>query len=945
MESSLENILRDCYITTSFSTHVSLIHPKGKYAIGRENHEKFMTIYCDRIKNGYPHPMGLAEISSEYMPLVVDIDLKVTSESNESPQPRELYQIEQVKEIIEIYQSVIRDTIPEWSSSDLTCVLLEKPPYISGNWIKNGFHLHFPYLFLSKTDTKLYIIPQVKETVKSRNIFSYLNIEDSSSVVDDATCVVPWLMYGSKKSPEASPYLVTKIFNESLEELTMSQAFKDIKIYGPSDNPIDITDNEEYYLPYILSVCSINKTFKTVHNNSNSTSVEIIPAKHVVYTSTTTKQTLIEAKELFAMISDWRADNYHEWINIGWILYNIGEGSDEAFSMWLEFSERSVDKYSESTCTQLWNRMVKKRLTIGSLKYYARIDSPEAYAEYRKKHTENFITKGVDGSHNDIAKVLHSEYSTEFVCASICDKLWYQFNNHRWEEIENGVYLRKRISNQIVSKYDNISHDMLQKANESDDKVAEMMYNQRLKQVQKLIGHLKSHPYKNNVMNEASEEFYDSAFRNKLDQNAHLFAFMNGVYDLNLNIFRNGMPEDYISKTCPIEYVHYTRNSQEVVDVIEFFHKIFPDEQIFNYFMDIYSDIFVGGNNQKKVYLWTGEGDNGKSITQLLFESMLGELSIKFNTQYFTGKKVSTGSANPELSRAAPPVRSAFMEEPDGDEQLNTGELKKLSGGDSFWARDLFQKGKNTREVFPFFMLTFVCNKLPRIRNSDVATWNRLRVIPFESTFVDGSGSCPSSLEEQYATKRFPMDKNLKFKIPKMAQAFAWFLLDWRHQRVKSATRDGSSHVKLEIEEPLKVKEATSEYQKRNDLYKQFIQETIDVDKRGKITITEIYSHFKEWFKEGWPNTQIPIKNEVRDYFTRVWGDPVRFTWKGYKIRTIDSPYDDVDEECKITNNEQVNQECRISEKEQSFQESTHESIQGSVYGTSDEFDDLGDNE
>ena len=43
--------------------------------------------------------------------------------------------------------------------------------------------------------------------------------------------------------------------------------------------------------------------------------------------------------------------------------------------------------------------------------------------------------------------------------------------------------------------------------------------------------------------------------------------------------------------------------------------------------------------HEKKVYLWTGEGDNGKSITQTFFEKMLGELAIKFNTQYFTGKK------------------------------------------------------------------------------------------------------------------------------------------------------------------------------------------------------------------------------------------------------------------------------------------------------------------
>jgi len=278
--------------------------------------------------------------------------------------------------------------------------------------------------------------------------------------------------------------------------------------------------------------------------------------------------------------------------------------------------------------------------------------------------------------------------------------------------------------------------------------------------------------------------------------------------------------------------------------------------------------------------MWTGEGDNAKSITQKFFELMLGELAIKFNTQYFTGKKVASGSANPELSRAAPPVRHATMEEPDADEQLNIGELKKLSGGDSYWARDLFERGKSTREVFPMFTLTFICNKLPKLKYSDKATWNRIRVIPFESTFVDPSEPCPETLDEQLRQKRFPMDKEFGKKIPNMVSAFAWYLLQWRQK------------VSVRVE-PAKVREATAIYRRQNDIYRQFIEESITEDKNASINITEMYAQFKEWFKEGWPNMSLPIKNEVKEYFDRLWGDADRgVKWIGYRIRTLQ---DDVD--------------------------------------------------
>ena len=61
----------------------------------------------------------------------------------------------------------------------------------------------------------------------------------------------------------------------------------------------------------------------------------------------------------------------------------------------------------------------------------------------------------------------------------------------------------------------------------------------------------------------------------------------------------------------------------------------------------------------------------------------------------------------------------------------------------------------------------------------------------------------------------------------------------------------------------------------------------------SSLTITEMYAQFKEWFKEGWPNMSLPIKNEVKEYFDRLWGDAERgVKWIGYRIRTLQ---DDVD--------------------------------------------------
>lgn len=889
MNPTVDQLLRDNYVDGVFHTHVSMVQPRGKFQFNRQKLEEFWDEYCKMIKENKDVIVGVAEKPQHYLPVLADIDIKIKDTGN-IDFGEHLYTEEQVSQVVDVYQSVLRTIVEGCTDDHLICVLLEKPIYYitageTTTYAKNGFHLHFPYLFLNKVDQEVHLIPRVKDAVSQMEIFIELGIEDSASVIDKASCTVPWLLYGSRKSEDMYPYMVTKVFDSSGANISLEQAFRHYALYDNHEKKIPIRGKIEEYLPRILSILPYNRPTQEVRPGLVSPLKGKLQEKKELKKNTlkvSIEESLRISEKILPMLANWRAEERNEWMTVGWILFNIGEGCTQALEQWMEFSSRCEEKYDESNCIYEWERMVKKDLTLGTLCHYASIDNPELYKAYKREQADLYTKEALNGSHNDIAKVLKAEYGNEFVCASIANKVWYQFRNNRWEEIEEGVFLRERISSEIVERFSDMGKELFTKLASIQDKAEEAMYNARIKQVQKLMCNLKSSPFKNNIMKEAMEVFYNRHFKEKLDKDPYIFAFKNGIYDLKLNEFRPGRPDDYISKSAPIDYKEYSMADEEVQNVVEFLTKVFPDPTIRTYFLDTYSDIFVGGNNQKKVYMWTGEGDNGKSITQLLVDSMLGELAIKFNTQYFTGKKVASGSANPELARAAPPVRSASMEEPDADETLNIGELKKLSGGDSFFARDLFEKGKNTKEVFPMFMLTFVCNKLPKLKYSDKATWNRIRVLPFESTFVEPGEPCPATLEEQLREKRFPMDKEFKHKIPGMVTAFAWYLLEWRKKITNRV-------------EPEKVREATAIYRRQNDIYRQFIEECL-IEDDAVITISEIYVHFKEWFREGWPHMTLPIKNDVKEYFDRVWGDADKGSkWKGWRIRTLKDTIDSGD--------------------------------------------------
>ena len=257
MNPSVEQILRENYVDGVFHTHVSMLQPRGKFQFNREKLEDFWDVYCNKILEDENAIVGVAEKPQHYLPVLADIDLKV-KETDDLDFEEHLYTKDHVKQIIDVYQSVLRNIVENCTDNNLLCVLLEKPMYyISAGettYVKNGFHLHFPNLFLSKVDQEVHLIPRVKDAAQEMRIFSDLGFEDSGVVIDKACCTVPWLLYGSRKSEDMDPYKATKVFTSDGSELDVEQAFKNYVIYDMREKQIPIRNNIQKFLPRILSI-------------------------------------------------------------------------------------------------------------------------------------------------------------------------------------------------------------------------------------------------------------------------------------------------------------------------------------------------------------------------------------------------------------------------------------------------------------------------------------------------------------------------------------------------------------------------------------------------------------------------------------------------------------------------------------------------------------------
>ena len=938
------------------STHTSKI-PAGKYNISSDDDlNRFFYLYQKSLELG--QKLSILELQdTNYCPILIDVDLKVEYSPNSTT--NSLYKIEHIRNIVKCYMKVLKKVVSFLRDEDLFCVLLEKKGYIeeknSRKYFKNGFHIHFPNILLTRRQQEFILTPMVKKELKEQEMelpygVNYNNWIDDSVMKGKGK---PWFLYGSRKTIDTEPYLCTRIFlpDGGESEKWLEQM---AKLYGKTTGWIQGNLSKIFSIrlleekkEYIYELEPIEEELSI----EDEEEILIAPKERSVKEKNGLEWTTNEwVDDLLALLPLSYAIDYDNWKRIGWILYNIYDGNDEGFFKWDSFSQQCPEKYNFEHLRNEWNKMEKRDMTIGSLKHIIQTENPEAYCELLEKYTNGFYKSSAQSScttHHDIARLLHLKYESQFRCASVKNNEWYEFINHTWKQTDDGVTLRNKISTEIVEQYEKLKIEMITKQKNdslnhlsmkkrdldktnndlrSEERYCAQLQNEEeqrkksekridylkkeiskiekeilnlekkssnfeddediqqsskkaspFEKVQRIINNLKSTPFKKNIMMEARDMFYDENFRKKLDTNPWLIAFNNGVFDLKEKIFRDGCPNDYISLRMHVNYRNdFTEEHPQVKMVEDFFVKIFPDETIRKFFLEANSEIFVGKNQQKWIQFWSGNGDNGKSITEKLFEQLLGPYCVKLPTSLLIGKRTQSSAASPDLIRAGSGARMAMIQEPSKKDIMNTGILKELSGNDTFYARGLY---KEAVEITPMFKLIMICNEPPKIENSqsDQATWNRIRVIPFESTFPADDSKVPATWEEQLEKKIFPRDRYFEDKIPDMLEGLAYLLL---HIYCK---RDGNQRIC----EPPKVLSATESYRKRNDVYRLFMEEKIIEKPNAKITFVELYDNFKDWYRDSFPNMSVPNGPEIKEYLIKSWGKPEKgqCAWSNRQLR------------------------------------------------------------
>jgi P4 family phage/plasmid primase-like protien len=887
----------------------------GSYHISDSDLPAFWTAYYNKIfVNKGREFLTERQITDQPSPLLIDLDFKYPYEITSRQ-----HNDETVMTILSYYLMELKTMVTFEDGTPYDIYVMHKANVNrveDKNITKDGIHFIFGINLdiPSKQILRQRMMPILKEELENVPIIN--SIDD---VIDLSICrgTTNWQVYGSRK-PGCDPYLLTHhyqvvIHHDDVEyiynppnkfdlENNIHKLSARYRLFPTLDIHPEFQDEHDKY-----SMKSVNKLTQLVPSIET---VKVEPSFNIheplLYESITNAESLAEKIE--GLMSTLTLDEYyiketHEYSQIlpdrfyrsggshddnTKLAFALKNTDDRLFLSWVMVRSKATDfSYTEiPMLRKRWDNSFNKcrdeRLTRRSIIYWAKQENPVEYQKILERTTTYYIDQSMlDGSDWDLAMVVYQLYKDKYICANIEHKIWYSFMNHKWQKDQGGT-LRIVISTEVYRLYKKklepiaLEKQQLQemveltKASMKDSDVTNKeVYDLKTKfedvkarynKLIKIIEKLKNTLNKNHILVEAASLFYDSEFIQRADASPHMICFSNGVWDFNTNLFRPGIPQDYITKSTNIPYITESERDPSIISkVIQFMEQLFTSNGLNKYMWDHLASCLVGGNKNQTFNMYIGCGSNGKSKLTDLMSKCFGDYKGAVPISLVTDKRPSIGGTSSEIINLKG-IRYAVMQEPTKSNCcLNEGVMKEMTGSDPITARGLYQ---DSETFIPQLTLVVCSNILFDINSTDNGTWRRIRICTFGSRFVE-----PEEVATSSGENIFVRDYELDAKIPIWAPTFMSMLVS-RYLFTRGRV-DDCEEVLVE----------SKKYRDRENHVNTFITESLEeippeeITKKSALGIGTIFARFKSWFSvHASVNIKaMPKRIELEESLSKKW--------------------------------------------------------------------------
>lgn len=348
---------------------------------------------------------------------------------------------------------------------------------------------------------------------------------------------------------------------------------------------------------------------------------------------------------------------------------------------------------------------------------------------------------------------------------------------------------------------------------------------------------------------------------NQFNTDPMLLGCNNGVIDLGTGILREGKPEDLISMSTGIDF----NDSAKCPRWIRFMDEIFEgDGERIDYIQRLFGYSLTSSTKEQILVILYGFGANGKTVLVNTLRHVLGDYAATASYTTFESTKYDGSKIGNDVAALAG-KRTVIVSEVKENAVWNEARLKSLTGNDAIKCRFLY---KEAFEYKPAYKIWFCVNHKPTVRDTSIAFWRRIRLIPLNRQF-----------DEEIA------DKNLETKLIDEASG----ILNWAIEGCLKWQKTGLKPPKI-------VKDATNEYKTEINIVEQFLDEcTMRADDK-KVEAWILYETYQDWCKRfgeyQMKQTMFGTKLREMGYQKKQSGPKNRTTYFGIGLkdfRTTDS--------------------------------------------------------
>ena len=348
----------------------------------------------------------------------------------------------------------------------------------------------------------------------------------------------------------------------------------------------------------------------------------------------------------------------------------------------------------------------------------------------------------------------------------------------------------------------------------------------------------------------------------KLDRDPMLLNCRNGIYDLTAGEFRKRQPTDLITQVTGAAY----DPDAECPLWTEFLDRIMNGNgELIAYLQTVMGLCLTGDIAEQIFVIFYGIGANGKSVFTDTMMGVLGDYAAKAPSALL---EVRHNDEHPTAIASLFRKRLVIASEMEESRKLRVQLVKELTGDRTIKARLMRQDYFDFERTHKIILVT---NHKPIIRDSSIAIWRRVRLIPFDVCIP-------------------PVDQDPKL-LEKLRAEWPG-ILNWAIEGCRRWIDKG-------LHTPDIVKANTEQYEVEMDPLAEFIADRCILDAASADTVGRIKAEYADWADKNGERYKLN-RNEFKARLEhqgceQILGpDPISGKksrlWKGIRLKTTPPP-------------------------------------------------------